>query len=86
MEAKLSTLDEETTLLTGGDMEKNLPRIAQEIKMLDKIGLKHPAEGSSQPAVGAIAPMTPPDNMGNDGTGDNNGGTTVIPKKNAKSR
>ena len=51
MEAKLSTLDEETTLLTGGDMEKNLPRIAQEIKMLDKIGLKHPAEGKPQPST-----------------------------------
>lgn len=41
----ISTLDEETALITGGDMEKNIPRITQEIKTLADAGVKHPALG-----------------------------------------
>lgn len=44
MEAGVSTLDEETTLLTGGDYEKNLPRIAKERKKLEEIGLWQPVQ------------------------------------------
>lgn len=43
MEAGISTLDEETTLITGGDMEKNMPRIRKERKELAEIGLWQPA-------------------------------------------
>jgi len=42
MELGISTLDEETTLITGGDMEKNLPRIRKERKDLAEIGLWQP--------------------------------------------
>jgi lambda family phage portal protein len=39
MEAKLSTLDEETALITGGDFEANVRQMAKEKRMLDKAGL-----------------------------------------------
>jgi lambda family phage portal protein len=42
MELGISTLDEETTLITGGDMEKNIPRIRKERKLLAEIGLWQP--------------------------------------------
>lgn len=42
LELGISTLDEETTLITGGDMEKNLPRIVRERKKLQEIGLWQP--------------------------------------------
>jgi len=44
MELGISTLDEETTLITGGDMEKNLPRIRKERKELAEIGLWQPVQ------------------------------------------
>ena len=44
MELGISTLDAETTLITGGDMEKNLPRIARERKKLQEIGLWQPGQ------------------------------------------
>jgi lambda family phage portal protein len=85
MEAKLSTLDEETTLLTGGDMEKNLPRIAQEIKMLDKIGLKHPAEGKSAPST-VIPAQAGIQNSTEDDDAANNNDESGDMKKKMKSR
>ena len=42
MEAKLSTLDEETALITGGDFETNVRQMAKEKRMLDKAGLSSP--------------------------------------------
>jgi capsid protein len=35
----LSTVDEETTALTGGDFERNISRIRKERKILEEIGL-----------------------------------------------
>lgn len=71
MELKLSTLDEETALITGGDMEKNIPRIAHEIKMLNNAGLTHPARGESttSPMPPATTPDVPAENLntGEDG-------------------
>jgi lambda family phage portal protein len=53
IENGMSTLDEETRLLTGGDMEKNLPRIRKERAALKEIGLwssgqKKPAKAPDQ--------------------------------------
>ncbi len=56
MEAKISTLAEETTLLTGGDSEKKIPQIAREIKMLKKAGLVHPALADDQKQATPAAP------------------------------
>ena len=39
----ISTVAEETAFLTGGDFEKKLPRIRKEVKIFEKIGIKHPA-------------------------------------------
>jgi lambda family phage portal protein len=38
----LSTVDEETVALTGGDFERNYPRIAKERRMMQKIGMWQP--------------------------------------------
>jgi lambda family phage portal protein len=40
----LSTLDEETVAITGGDFENNYPRIAKERKMMQAIGLWSPGQ------------------------------------------
>ncbi|MDD4060471.1 MAG: hypothetical protein PHW08_07210, partial [Kiritimatiellae bacterium] len=48
---RLSTLDEETALLTGGDFEANLRQMAKEKRMLDKAGLA-PAPPQPKPATG----------------------------------
>lgn len=69
LELKISTLDEETALITGGDMEKNIPRLAQEIKMLEDAGLKHPALGAPKdtPTATSDSPDAPaPTNNGGD--------------------
>lgn len=42
----ISTLDEETTLITGGDMEKNIPQLKREIELLNQAGVIHPAQRS----------------------------------------
>jgi len=39
VDAKFSTLDEETALLTGGDFEANVRQMSKEKRMLDKAGL-----------------------------------------------
>jgi len=52
----LSPLDEETTLITGGDFEKNLPRIAKERKALQEIGLWQPVQNKPQPAEKPVVP------------------------------
>lgn len=39
LDARLSTLDEETALITGGDFEKNVRQMAKERRMLDRAGL-----------------------------------------------
>jgi len=58
MGAKISTLAEETTLLTGGDTEKKIPQIAREIKHLEKFGMMHPAltEENKQQRAAALLP------------------------------
>ena len=52
MSAGLSTLDEETTLQTGGDSEKNLPRIRRERKQLQDIGLWQPVQNKNAAPFG----------------------------------
>lgn len=48
LELGLSTLDEETVLLTGGDFERNYPRIVKERRMLQEIGLWIPVTSKQQ--------------------------------------
>jgi len=50
----LSTLDEETVLLTGGDFERNYPRIIKERRLME-------AAGMWQPVQVANAPLPQPD-------------------------
>lgn len=50
----LSTMDEETVAITGGDFESNYPRIAKERKMLAEIGMWSP--GGKAPAPAAPPP------------------------------
>ncbi|MBI3582383.1 MAG: phage portal protein [Nitrospinae bacterium] len=46
----LSTVDEETAFITGGDFETNYPRIKKEVKMFKDLGIQHPAmEKAPQP-------------------------------------
>ncbi len=59
MDAGISTLDRETTLLTGGDMEKNLPRIAKERKLLEIIGLWARKIIKQNTPAAAAAPSNP---------------------------
>lgn len=50
IEKGLSTVDEQTVAITGGDFEDNLPRIAKERLALAKIGLWQPvSEANKQP-------------------------------------
>jgi len=46
----ISTLDEETVLLTGGDFEKNLPRIRKERGLLADLGLWQPTLPAPDPS------------------------------------
>ena len=55
----LSTLDEETVAITGGDFESNYPRIAKERRMLQEIGMWQPGENTNEP-------MPPPKNSDED--------------------
>jgi lambda family phage portal protein len=59
----ISTLDEETALITGGDFEKNLPRIRKERKIMQEIGLWTPAQSKNAVPV-APAPQTPQNQPG----------------------
>jgi lambda family phage portal protein len=43
LDAGISTLDSETTLLTGGDFEKNVRQMAKEKRMFEKVGLVYPS-------------------------------------------
>jgi len=43
----LSTLDEETVAITGGDFDRNYPRIAKERKLMAAIGMWQPGQGKS---------------------------------------
>ncbi len=61
VELGISTLDEETALITGGDFEKNLPRIRKERKIMQEIGLWSPAQ-SKNPNPGA--PQAPQNKQG----------------------
>jgi lambda family phage portal protein len=63
MSLGISPLDEETTLITGGDMEKNIPRIAQEIKMLNKAGMRHPAQGKPEQQPIVVKPVPSDDQV-----------------------
>lgn len=57
----LSTVDEETAFITGGDFETNYPRIKKEVQMFKDLGIKHPAMEDKQPA--AAQPSQPPQNQ-----------------------
>ncbi len=60
MDAGISTLDEETTLITGGDMEQNIPQIRKERKILADIGLWKPEKDEPPPVrVPATVPAKP---------------------------
>jgi len=56
LELGLSTRDEETTNLTGGDFETNYPRIKKELEMMREIGL-WPPPGKSESQVEAQKPL-----------------------------
>jgi lambda family phage portal protein len=61
----LSTVDEETVAITGGDFDHNYPRIVKERRMLQKIGLWQPGQ------KGSAAPEEPqPDDQQPDEEGD----------------
>ncbi len=47
LELGISTLDEETTLITGGDYETNMPRIRKERKELTEIGMWQPVQAKN---------------------------------------
>lgn len=66
IDGRLSTLDEETALLTGGDFETNLRQMAKEKRMLDKAGL---APAPPKPKPGQVPP---PDGEGQPGEGEPN--------------
>ena len=53
IEVGISTLDEETVTLTGGDFERNYPRIVKERKLMQAIGMWAP---QSNPAPQTYAP------------------------------
>ena len=57
MDAKLSTLDEETALITGGDFEANVRQMAKEKRMLKKNDLL------PEPPAPAAPPSKDPDNL-----------------------
>lgn len=57
----LSTVDEETVLISGGDFESNYPRVVKEIGMFKKAGMQHPAVAEKVEAV-----VMPADNKGGD--------------------
>jgi len=50
IDARLSTLDEETALITGGDFEANVRQMAKERRMLEKAGLIAPP-AQNKPAL-----------------------------------
>jgi len=58
----LSTLDEETVLLTGGDFERNYPRIMKERRMMEAAGMWQPVQ--------AATPDTMPDEDEEEDEGD----------------
>lgn len=50
LELGITTLDEETVSLTGGDFERNYPRIAKERALMQKIGMWIPVSQQNAPA------------------------------------
>jgi lambda family phage portal protein len=58
----LSTLDEETVLLTGGDFERNYPRILKERRLMEAAGMWTPVTAS--PASPASLPAAESDDEG----------------------
>ena len=55
----ISTLDEETVMLTGGDFERNYPRVRKERRMLQEIGMWSPA--GAKPAAEPSQPAEDPE-------------------------
>ena len=45
----LSTLDEETVLLTGGDFERNYPRIIKERRLMEAAGMWQTVQAANAP-------------------------------------
>lgn len=57
----LSTVDEETVAITGGDFERNYPRIVKERRMLQEIGMWQPGQkANTVPAASISYPSDPP--------------------------
>lgn len=56
----LSTLDEETVQITGGDFERNYPRIAKERRMMAEIGMWQPGAKPADGVPRAAYPSDPP--------------------------
>lgn len=54
----ITTLDEETVTMTGGDFERNYPRIAKERKLLQQVGMWQPVSQNNT-AAAPVAPATP---------------------------
>ena len=52
----LSTLDEETVLLTGGDFERNYPRIIKERRLMEAAGMWQTVQSANAPAPIESAP------------------------------
>lgn len=52
----ITTIDEETVALTGGDFERNYPRIVKERRMMQEIGMWMPAKEQIAPAQPQIEP------------------------------
>ncbi len=70
LELCLSTRDEETVAITGGDFEANFPRIKKEKAMLEGIGI----DFTKKPAAPGSAPALPSGDMNKDMNGSMNGG------------
>ena len=64
MEGKLSTLDEETALITGGDFQENVRQMAKEKRMLKKADLL-PAPAPAPVKSAPIPSANPPVNSNN---------------------
>jgi lambda family phage portal protein len=58
LELGITTLDEETVALTGGDFERNYPRIAKERALMEKIGMWQPV-AQKNTAAAPVAPAAP---------------------------
>ena len=64
--ATLSTVGEETVVITGGSHDQNFRRLVREVTMYQKAGLVHPATVGAQQTAPPAAPDGDDDNNDND--------------------